>query len=47
MRKKTRIIFEIHDKKLRDALKSYAKKESRTLKYVVESAFKEYLENHA
>lgn len=46
MKDKPRIIFEIDDKKLRDALKKYAKKNDRTLKYVVENAFKEYLENH-
>lgn len=45
MTKKTRVIFEIDDKKLHADLKRQAKKERRNLKEVVISAFKNYLAN--
>lgn len=44
MKSKARVIFEISDKKLRDAAKNKASKEGRTLKYILESLLKKYIE---
>jgi hypothetical protein len=45
--KKPRVLFEIDDEKLRDALKAYAISEGRTMKYIIKDAFVKYLEKYA
>lgn len=44
MKKQKRINFEIGDKKLYNGMKSAAALQGRTLKYIIETAFREYLE---